>query len=51
VEVVNPLTKEQASPELQSTFENLVELTLPICMANFTDHFNDALELIPDLGV
>jgi hypothetical protein len=49
VEVVNPLTKD--SPELQSTFENLVELTLPICMANFTDHFNDALELIPDLGV
>ena len=48
---MNPLTKEQASPELQSTFEKLVELTLSICMANFTNRFNDAFELIPDLGV
>jgi uncharacterized peroxidase-related enzyme len=29
----------------------LVELTLAICMANFTNRFNDALENIPDLGV
>ncbi len=29
----------------------IVELTLTVCMANFTNRFNDALELIPDLGV
>jgi uncharacterized peroxidase-related enzyme len=29
----------------------IVELTLTICMANFTNRFNDATELIPDLGV
>jgi uncharacterized peroxidase-related enzyme len=29
----------------------IVELTLVICMANFTNRFNDALENIPDLGV
>jgi uncharacterized peroxidase-related enzyme len=29
----------------------IVELTLTICMANFTNRFNDALENIPDLGV
>jgi len=29
----------------------IVELTLVICMANFTNRFNDAAELIPDLGV
>jgi uncharacterized peroxidase-related enzyme len=29
----------------------IAELTLTICMANFTNRFNDALELIPDLGV
>ena len=29
----------------------IVELTLAICMANFTNRFNDALENIPDLGV
>jgi alkylhydroperoxidase family enzyme len=29
----------------------IVELTMTICMANFTNRFNDALELIPDLGV
>jgi alkylhydroperoxidase family enzyme len=29
----------------------IVELTLTICMANFTNRFNDALEMIPDLGV
>ena len=48
---MNPLAKEQASPELQSTFEKLVEQTMAICMANFTNRFNDALESIPDLGV
>ncbi len=29
----------------------IVELTLTICMANFTNRFNDALGNIPDLGI
>jgi uncharacterized peroxidase-related enzyme len=29
----------------------IVELTLAICMANFTNRLNDALGIIPDLGV
>jgi len=29
----------------------IVELTLVICMANFTNRFNDSLATIPDLGV
>jgi uncharacterized peroxidase-related enzyme len=29
----------------------IVELTLVICMANFTNRFNDALDIVPDLGV
>ena len=29
----------------------IVELTLVICVANFTNRFNDALLLVPDLGV
>jgi uncharacterized peroxidase-related enzyme len=29
----------------------IVELTLVVCVANFTNRFNDALENIPDLGV
>ncbi len=28
----------------------IVELTLTICAANFTNRFNDALEAPPDLG-
>ena len=28
----------------------IVELTLIICLANFTNRFNDGLQLIPDLG-
>ncbi len=28
----------------------IVELTLVVCLANFTNRFNDALENIPDLG-
>jgi uncharacterized peroxidase-related enzyme len=44
------------SPELQELRKyydhgQIVELTLTICMANFTNRFNDALEMIPDLGV
>lgn len=29
----------------------IVELTIVICVANFTNRFNDAVENIPDLGV
>jgi alkylhydroperoxidase family enzyme len=29
----------------------IVELPLAVCMANFTNCFNDALENIPDFGV
>jgi alkylhydroperoxidase family enzyme len=29
----------------------IVELTLVICAANFTNRFNDALRSVPDLGV
>ena len=44
------------NPELQELRKfydegQIVELTLTICMANFTNRFNDALENIPDLGV
>jgi alkylhydroperoxidase family enzyme len=28
----------------------IVELTLTICIANFTNRYNDALQLQPDLG-
>jgi uncharacterized peroxidase-related enzyme len=39
--------------ELQKFYDKgqIVELTLVICVANFTNRFNDALEMIPDLGV
>jgi uncharacterized peroxidase-related enzyme len=39
--------------ELRKYYDDgqIVELTMTICMANFTNRFNDALELIPDLGV
>jgi len=44
------------SPELAEVRKfydegQIVELTLVICTANFTNRFNDALENIPDLGV
>lgn len=32
------------------TTEQIVELTLVICVANFTNRFNDALQAEPDLG-
>jgi uncharacterized peroxidase-related enzyme len=43
-------------PELQELRKfydegQIVELTLAVCIANFTNRFNDALEIIPDLGV
>ena len=42
-----------ALQELRKFYDEgqIVELTLTICMANFTNRFNDATELIPDLGV
>ena len=44
------------APELQELRKfydegQIVELTLTICIANFTNRFNDALEVVPDLGV
>jgi alkylhydroperoxidase family enzyme len=38
--------------ELRQFFDEgqLVELTLVICAANFTNRFNDALRAAPDLG-
>ena len=30
--------------------DQIVELTLVICVANFTNRFNDALQVEPDLG-
>ena len=30
--------------------DQIVELTLVICMANFTNRINDALQIEPDLG-
>lgn len=30
--------------------DQIVELTLTICVANFTNRFNDALQVDPDLG-
>jgi len=39
--------------ELRKFFDDgqIVELTLTISMANFANRFNDALEVVPDLGV
>jgi uncharacterized peroxidase-related enzyme len=44
--------REKLHVELRKYFgENqIVELTLTICMANFTNRFNNALELEPDIG-
>jgi alkylhydroperoxidase family enzyme len=32
------------------TDDEIVELTLVVCMANFTNRFNDVLKVEPDLG-
>ena len=32
------------------TPEQIVELTLVVCTANFTNRFNDAMQAEPDLG-
>jgi alkylhydroperoxidase family enzyme len=36
--------------EKHFTEDQIVELTLVICVANFTNRFNDALQVEPDLG-
>jgi uncharacterized peroxidase-related enzyme len=45
--------RERALEELSKYFteDQIVELTLVICVANFTNRFNDAMQLQPDLGV
>lgn len=44
--------REGSLAELQKHFTNeqIVELTLTVCVANFTNRFNDALLSMPDLG-
>jgi alkylhydroperoxidase family enzyme len=44
--------REETLQELRQYFseDQIVELTLVICMANFTNRFNEALKLTPDLG-
>ena len=41
-----------ALQELKQYFndDQIVELTLTIAMANFTNRFNDALQVVPDIG-
>ena len=45
--------RDRAIEELKKYFteDQIVELTLVISVANFTNRFNDALQLDPDLGV
>jgi uncharacterized peroxidase-related enzyme len=44
--------REGAINDLKQHFndDQIVELTLTICIANFTNRFNDALMITPDLG-
>lgn len=44
--------RDGALQELRAHFseDQLVELTLVVCMANFTNRFNDGLRIEPDLG-
>jgi alkylhydroperoxidase family enzyme len=39
--------------ELRKYYDDgqIVELTLVVCVANFTNRFNDATRAVPDLGV
>ncbi|HKM90781.1 MAG TPA: hypothetical protein VJX29_09205 [Candidatus Acidoferrales bacterium] len=39
--------------ELRKYYDDgqIVELTLIVCLANFTNRFNDATRAVPDLGV
>ncbi|PYT29924.1 MAG: hypothetical protein DMG57_09645 [Acidobacteria bacterium] len=45
--------RDRAIEELKKYFteDQIVELTLVACVANFTNRFNDAMQLEPDLGV
>ena len=45
--------RARALEELRAYYDEgqIVELTLVICVANFTNRFNDAMKNIPDLGV
>jgi len=44
--------RSSALQELKQYFndDQIVELTLTISMANFTNRFNDALQVVPDIG-
>lgn len=44
--------REGTLEELKKHFpeDQIVELTLTSCIANFTNRFNDALQITPDLG-
>jgi alkylhydroperoxidase family enzyme len=44
--------REETLQELRKYFneDQIVELTLVICLINFTNRFNEALEITPDLG-
>ena len=44
--------RERGLQELREYFseDQIVELTLVTCVANFTNRFNDALQIDPDLG-
>jgi alkylhydroperoxidase family enzyme len=44
--------REATLEELRKHFseDQIVELTLVVCMANFTNRFNDGLQVEPDLG-
>ena len=44
--------REKILEELRRYYDEkqIVELTLIVCLANFTNRFNDALQLTPDLG-
>ena len=64
--VITPLSKDNAPKETRSAApvrdaaledlrkhfseDQVVELALVVCMANFTNRFNDGLRLDPDLG-
>ncbi len=45
--------REASVEDLRKYYDDgqIVELTLVICAANFTNRFNDALRAHPDLGV
>ena len=44
--------RERALEELREFYseDEIVELTLTVAVANFTNRFNDALQVEPDLG-